>query len=183
MLRKQESQARLHRLPDGNLPGKTCRYPHMGASKPNLIPHGKSGDASMAEIEITREARLPVREFLDVLHRSGLAERRPVNDLERIVSMLEHANLFITARDEGRIVGVSRCATDFSYFCYCSDLAVDKAYQRQGLGKRLLAATRAELHPQATLYLIAAPAAISYYEHLGMTRHDRCFAFLPDNRV
>ena len=137
----------------------------------------------MGEIEIKREARLLVGEFLDVLHRSGLAERRPVNDLARIASMLEHANLFITARDGGQIVGVSRCATDFSYFCYCSDLAVDKAYQRRQIGQRLLAATRAELHPQATLYLIAAPAAISYYEHIGMTRHDRCFAFLPDNRM
>jgi ribosomal protein S18 acetylase RimI-like enzyme len=155
----------------------------MVSSKTNLSPHGKSGEASMAEIEIKREARLPVREFLGVLHASGLAERRPVGDLERVLSMLEHANLFITARDAGKLVGVSRCATDFSYFCYCSDLAVDKAYQSKGIGKRLLAATRAELHPQATLYLIAAPAAISYYEHIGMTRHDRCFAFLPDNRV
>jgi GNAT superfamily N-acetyltransferase len=137
----------------------------------------------MAEIEIKREARLPVHEFLDVLHASGLAERRPVKDLERIAAMVEHANLFVTARHGGKLIGVSRCVTDFSYCCYCSDLAVDKAYQRQGIGQRLLAATRAELHPQATLYLIAAPAAISYYEHIGMTRHDRCFASLPDNRI
>jgi GNAT superfamily N-acetyltransferase len=93
--------------------------------------------------------------------------------------MLEHANLFICAREGSKLIGVSRCATDFAYFCYCSDLAVDKAYQKQGVGKRLLDATRTALHPKATLYLIAAPAAVSYYEHIGMTRHDRCFAFLP----
>ena len=138
----------------------------------------------MAEIAIGREDRLSAQEFLDILHRSGLAERRPVGDLERIAAMLEHANLFICARDVGsRLIGVSRCATDFAYFCYCADLAVDKAYQSQGIGRRLLDATRAELHPQATLYLIAAPAAVSYYQHIGMTRHDRCFAFLPETKV
>ncbi len=136
----------------------------------------------MAEVEIRREQGLSVPEFLDVLHRSGLAERRPVDELDRIAAMLANANLFITARDEGKLVGVSRCATDFAYFCYCSDLAVDKAYQKSGIGRRLLDATRAELHPKATLYLIAAPAAVSYYQHIGMTRHDRCFAFLPESR-
>ena len=134
----------------------------------------------MPEIEIRREDRLSAQEFLDVLHRSGLAERRPVGDLERVAAMLEHANLFICAREGSKLIGVSRCATDFSYFCYCSDLAVDKAYQKQGIGRRLLDATRAVLHPKATLYLIAAPAAVSYYEHIGMTRHDRCFAILPE---
>ncbi len=32
-------------------------------------------------------------EFIDVLNRSTLGERRPVNELERIVSMLKHGNL------------------------------------------------------------------------------------------
>jgi GNAT superfamily N-acetyltransferase len=137
----------------------------------------------MAEIEIGREDRLAAEEFLDVLHRSGLAERRPVGDATRIAGMMENANLFVTARDAGKLIGVSRCVTDFAYCCYCSDLAVDRAYQRQGIGQLLLAATRAALHPQATLYLIAAPAAISYYEHIGMTRHDRCFAYLPENKL
>jgi GNAT superfamily N-acetyltransferase len=136
----------------------------------------------MPEIDISREDRLSVHEFLDVLRRSGLAERRPVDDLERIAAMLEHANLFICARDDGKLIGVSRCATDFAYFCYCSDLAVDRAHQKQGIGRRLLEATRAVLHPKAALYLIAAPAAVSYYQHIGMTRHDRCFAFLPETR-
>jgi GNAT superfamily N-acetyltransferase len=53
---------------------------------------------------------------------------------------------------------------------------VDRAYQGQGVGRRLLEATQAALHPKATLYLIAAPKAISYYEHIGMLRNERCFA-------
>jgi GNAT superfamily N-acetyltransferase len=136
----------------------------------------------MPDITIQNETKLSAEEFLNVLHRSGLAERRPANDPERIAAMAANANLIITARMDGLLIGVSRCVTDFAYCCYCSDLAVDRAYQAQGIGRKLLDATRAALHPQATLYLIAAPAAISYYEHIGMFRHDRCFAFLPEQK-
>ena len=130
----------------------------------------------MPDIVIKTEERLAAEEFLAVLERSGLAERRPVGAPERIADMLAHANLIITARDGGKIVGVSRSVTDFAYCCYCSDLAVDRDYQGRGIGRELLRATQAALHPKATLYLIAAPKAISYYEHIGMLRNDRCFA-------
>lgn len=134
----------------------------------------------MTDIVIQREERLDAGEFLDVLNRSGLGERRPVDDEARIAAMAANADLIITARDgDGRLIGVSRSGTDFVYFCYCSDLAVDRAYQGKGIGKRLLDATKAALHPKATLYLISAPKAVTFYEHIGMTRHDRCFAILP----
>ncbi len=133
----------------------------------------------MSQITIQREASLAAPEFLDLLRRSGLDERRPVDDPGRIAAMVANANLIITARDGGQLVGVARSATDFAYFCYCSDLAVDRDSQGEGVGRQLLAATKAELHPQATLYLISAPGAVSFYEHVGMTRHDRCFAIMP----
>jgi GNAT superfamily N-acetyltransferase len=134
----------------------------------------------MDEIVVQRETRLDAAEFLDVLQRSGLGERRPVDDTNRIAAMAANADLVITARDDGgRLIGVSRCGTDFVYFCYCSDLAVDRAYQGKGIGRRLLDATKAALHPEATLLLISAPKAVSFYEHIGMTHHDRCFAILP----
>ena len=130
----------------------------------------------MSDIVIRTEPRLAAEEFLAVLERSDLAGRRPVGAPERIAEMLAHGNLIITARDGGKIIGVSRSVTDFAYCCYCSDLAVDRDYQGRGIGRELLRATQAALHPKATLYLIAAPKAISYYEHIGMLRNDRCFA-------
>jgi hypothetical protein len=44
--------------------------------------------------------------------------------------MCSHGNLVVTARDEGKLVGVARSLTDFLYVCYLSDLAVDATYQR-----------------------------------------------------
>jgi hypothetical protein len=66
-------------------------------------------------------------EFVDLLKRSTLAERRPVDDSKCIKAMLKHANLICTAWDGERLVGVARSVTDFEYCCYLSDLAVDEA--------------------------------------------------------
>jgi GNAT superfamily N-acetyltransferase len=137
----------------------------------------------MPDVVIQQEPQVTAEEFLAVLERSGLAERRPVGAPERIAEMLAHANLIVTARDGGTIVGVSRSVTDFAYCCYCSDLAVDRDYQGRGIGRRLLQATKAALHPNATLYLIAAPKAISYYEHIGMLRNERCFAIVASEKL
>ena len=75
-----------------------------------------------------REPDLSAEAFRDILIASTLGERRPVHDLERLRRMLRAADLIVTARDEGRLVGISRALTDFSYCCYLSDLAVDAAY-------------------------------------------------------
>jgi GNAT superfamily N-acetyltransferase len=130
-------------------------------------------------IEIRDDRALDTEAFADILERSGLAERRPVDDAARLAQMLAHANLLITAWEGSKLVGVARSMTDFAYFCYCSDLAVDKAYQGRGIGRALLNAAAERLHPKAKLYLASAPAAISFYERIGLTRLDNFFVMLP----
>ncbi|GAA4307994.1 GNAT family N-acetyltransferase [Compostibacter hankyongensis] len=125
-------------------------------------------------IEYKIENDLSVEEFRDVLIRSTLGERRPVDDPERLQRMLEHANLIVTAREHEMLVGVSRALTDFSYCTYLSDLAVDQAYQRRGVGRELIRHTKLAA-PQAKLILLAAPAAIHYYPRIGMTHHEYCY--------
>jgi hypothetical protein len=87
----------------------------------------------MNEVIIQKELTLDPKEFIDVLNRSTLGEHRPVNDLKRIEDMCENANLIITARLDGKLIGVARSITDFVYCTYLSDLAVDKEYQKKGL--------------------------------------------------
>ena len=121
------------------------------------------------------EPDLPPDEFIDLLVRSTLAERRPVHDPARIRDMLRHADLILTARVEGRLVGVSRALTDFAFCTYLSDLAVDEAFQRQGIGRDLIRRTHEAAGPDTMLILLAAPAAREYYPHIGMTHHDSCW--------
>lgn len=69
------------------------------------------------------------------------------------------------------LIGVARSVTDFSYCCYLSDLAVDQAWQKQGVGRELIRTTQRQLHPRCTLILLSAPQATGYYPKIGMTQH------------
>jgi GNAT superfamily N-acetyltransferase len=122
------------------------------------------------------EPDLSAQEFRDILVASTLAERRPVDDPDRLDRMLRNADIVATARDSGRLVGIARAITDFAYCCYLSDLAVDAAYQRQGIGRRLIAETRAGAGDCATLILVAAPAAATYYPAIGMKPLASCWS-------
>ena len=44
-------------------------------------------------------------------------------------------------------------------------------YQKLGIGRELIARTRAEMGPRSMIVLLAAPAAVDYYPKLGFTRH------------
>ena len=125
-------------------------------------------------IQYRVENDLSAEEFRSVLVRSTLGERRPVDEPERLKSMIEHADLIITARDEGDLVGVARSITDFVYCTYLSDLAVDVKYQGQGIGKELIRQTKLATEA-ATLILLSAPAAVGFYPKIGMSRHEHCF--------
>jgi predicted N-acetyltransferase YhbS len=110
-------------------------------------------------------------QFIDLLKRSTLAERRPVDDPKCIKAMLEHANLVCTAWDGEKLVGVARSVTDFEYCCYLSDLAVDAACQRQGIGRELIRLTQSRLGSRAKIILLAAPKAEGYYPRIGFDGH------------
>lgn len=120
------------------------------------------------------ENDLSAEDFIAVLRASTLAERRPVNEPDRIDAMLANANLIITARDNGKLVGVSRALTDFAFCTYLSDLAVDQSCQKSGIGKELIRQTHLAA-PKAKLILLSAPAAVNYYPRIGMKRHEHCF--------
>jgi GNAT superfamily N-acetyltransferase len=128
------------------------------------------------KIEYAIEPELSAKEFQAVLFASTLAERRPAHDLVQLETMLRNADLVVTAREAGRLVGISRALTDFSFCCYLSDLAVDASYQRKGIGKQLIEETRRAAGAGTTLILVAAPAAEGYYPKIGMKHLPSCWA-------
>lgn len=129
-------------------------------------------------IDYSVEPKLSPEEFQAILVASTLAKRRPVQDLARLHEMLVNADVIVTAREAGRLVGVSRAITDFSYCCYLSDLAVDAGYRRQGIGKRLIEETHRAAGDRTSLILLAAPEAEGYYPRIGMTHRPSCWSIL-----
>lgn len=122
-------------------------------------------------------------QFIELLRSSTLAERRPVDDRECMEGMVNNSNLMVTAWDGHRLVGIARSMTDFHYACYLSDLAVDRGCQGRGIGKALLATTWKQLGPRCKLILVAAPAADSYYGHVGFSNNTRCWVLDREQRI
>lgn len=120
-------------------------------------------------ISYQQEKNLSVSDFREILISSGLAERRPVHDRDRLQKMIDHADVILTARSQERIIGIARAITDFSYCCYLSDLAVDKNFQKMGVGKKLMEMMSEISGAQTSLILLAAPSAEAYYSKIGMT--------------
>lgn len=122
------------------------------------------------------ESNLAADEFIDVLLRSGLGARRPVDERERVATMLENSNLIVTARDsDGLLIGVARCITDYAYCCYCSDLAVDRKRQGQGIGRELVRRSREAAGDGATFLLLSAPGVEDYYLKTGFEKFETCY--------
>lgn len=107
----------------------------------------------------------PLEEILRVYAASGM--HCPVGDAERIARMFAAASLVIGARDGDRLVGLCRALTDFSFCCYLSELAVVPQYQKQGIGRQMIAMVRDAIGDECSLMVLAAKGAMGYYQDAG----------------
>lgn len=134
-------------------------------------------------IDYKINAPVTADQFIGLLKSSGLSERRPVEDRVCMEGMIANSNLVVSAWAVDRLVGIARSMTDFHYACYLSDLAVDKYYQKSGIGKKLQSLTQERLGPQCKLILIAAPAANSYYGRIGYAKNERCWVLERETAI
>lgn len=127
----------------------------------------------MSAIEYRHNFPLTATDVAAVFDASGI--RRPTNDLARIERMFANASLIFSAWHEGKLVGVCRALTDFSYCCYLSDLAVDKAFQKHGIGRELIDRVRSAIGEEVALILLSAPGAMAYYPKVGFDKIENGF--------
>lgn len=109
----------------------------------------------------------------EVFRNSGI--KRPNEDHERIQRMIDNADIIITSWLDGKMIGIARAITDYSYCCYLSDLAVDNRYQKKGIGSELVRHVQSKIGDECSLVLLAAPGAVDYYPKLGFERTDKAF--------
>lgn len=127
------------------------------------------------QIDYREDAQISAEEAIDLFNRSTLGERRPVHRPDIFAAMLSHADILVSAWHGEKLVGIARTLTDFSYVAYLADLAVDEAYQKQGIGKRLLEETQQRLGDECMMVLLAAPKANAYYPKLGFEHNPRAW--------
>ena len=129
-------------------------------------------------VTIQVEASISLEEFIFILDDSGLGKRRPMNDPDHLHRMIQGSNLLVTARENGHLIGLLRGLSDFCYRCFIADLAVAKAHQGKGIGRKILQFTR-NLAPEARLFLFSAEDAEPFYQKLGFQLHERCYQLKP----
>ena len=123
--------------------------------------------------EISSE-RLSPAEYIDFLKRTDLGNQYPKERFhERIERLLKNASISLAARNEdGLLVGVLLGVTDFAYWLFVTDLGVDRACERQGIGRKLMKAAlqQAGGEKDVIVYLAANENAVPFYEKLGMEK-------------
>ena len=125
---------------------------------------------------IIREEHISADEYIDFLKRTDLGTQYPKERFrERIEKLVGNVSISLVARNENNtVVGVLFGLTDFAYWLYVTDLGVDRAYERQGIGKQLMKTAHkiAGGEKDIALYLIANENAVLFYEKLGMKKAD-----------
>ena len=134
----------------------------------------------MAGITYRVGNNLDLDQVIELYQASTLGARRPVDDRDRMRTMLQNANLIVTAWEVEVIVGIARSLTDFCYCTYLSDLAVRASHQLHGVGRELVRRTQ-QAGGKAMIILLSAPAAVDYYPKIGLTAHPSAWT-LPANQ-
>lgn len=128
---------------------------------------------TITQITYKVNERIKADELSVVFKASGI--KRPSDDLTRLQRMIENSNVLVTAWDKEQLVGVARAVTDFSYCCYLSDLAVNKQYQKKGIGKELVKLVQEHIGDEVALILLASPIAMEYYPNIGFEKIENGF--------
>ncbi len=92
---------------------------------------------------------------------------RPLDDLQRVERMLRNADVIVTARDGGALVGIVRGLADYACYALVTELAVASSYKRLGIGRELLRSFREQVGDECAIILSSSVEGQAFYEHLG----------------
>lgn len=126
------------------------------------------------------EERLSADSYIDFLKRTDLGSQYPKERfLERIERLVKNVSISLVARDGEKIVGVLFGLTDFAYWLYVTDLGVDRAYEKQGIGRTMMKKAHeiAGGEKDIAVYLIANDKAVPFYEKIGMEKSNDVMQF------
>lgn len=130
-------------------------------------------------IEYRDDERLSLSEYVEFVSRTDLADGYPRKDFHaRVRRVLADPDVCVTARKDGELVGVTIALTDFAYFLFLTDMAVDRRLVRQGIGREMLDRVVAKAGGYEDLCTItwANKTALPFYEAAGWTPKKRVVA-------
>ena len=111
-------------------------------------------------------------EYIDFLKRSDLGSQYPKEDFQnRIEKLVKNVQISLIAKNkQNQIIGICFGLTDFVYWLFFTDLGVDRAYEKMGIGRELMLAAHelAGGEDKIISFAYANDQAIPFYEKVGM---------------
>jgi GNAT superfamily N-acetyltransferase len=132
---------------------------------------GEVGQAGGVDAAVTLlDSPPPLAEYLALRRESGLSPKRA----DQGAPALAHSWAWRRAVDgDGRSVAMGRIVGDGGWYFLVADMATLPAYQRQGLGRRILTSLLDEIRERAPdgayVTLLADPPGQRLYRSLGFT--------------
>jgi GNAT superfamily N-acetyltransferase len=112
--------------------------------------------------------KIPARDELAELY-DAVGWVAYTRDLDALDRALQGSSLVVTARRDGRLVGLARIVSDGATIAYLQDILVRPEEQRGGVGGRLVTAVLAPFASvrQKVLLTDDEPGQRAFYESLG----------------
>ena len=123
----------------------------------------------MADIEVMAGGPVTRDELVELYDSVGWSAYTAKPDT--LVRAVENSSLLVTARRDGRLLGLARAISDDATICYLQDVLVAPEGQRSGIGAALVRAVldRYSGVRQKVLLTDDEPRQRLFYESLGLT--------------
>jgi ribosomal protein S18 acetylase RimI-like enzyme len=123
-----------------------------------------------------KQEYISAEDYIDFLKKTDLGKQYPKEDfVNRINTLVKTVQISLVVRNaEKQIVGTCFGLTDFAYWLLLTDLGVDRAYERKGIGKILVDTAHELAGGEKNIVLCAYvnDKAIPFYTKLGMRKSD-----------
>jgi GNAT superfamily N-acetyltransferase len=126
----------------------------------------------MNSITYKEEKNLVTDELLTLYNDAGW--KAYTSHPDKLAGSINNSLFVLTARDDGKLVGLLRAVGDGLTIIYIQDILVLKSHQRKGIGSALLKITLDKYSSIRQIVLLTdkKPETISFYEKAGLKTTD-----------
>mgnify|MGYP006292706101 CR=1 FL=1 len=118
-------------------------------------------------LEVSLNDHFQKDEVLDLYRANGWsAAEKP----DKLLPALRNAHSLVTARLEGRLIGIGNAISDGFLVVYYPHLLVHPDYQNQGIGRAMMTKLLVKYSDFHQQMLTADQEAIGFYESMGFVR-------------
>ncbi|MCG7990322.1 MAG: GNAT family N-acetyltransferase [Candidatus Thiodiazotropha lotti] len=89
---------------------------------------------------------------------------------DKLLAALRHSDNLITARIDGRLVGIGNAISDGHLVVYYPHMLVDPAYHGQGIGRKMMNSMMSIYQGFHQQMLTSDKNAVGFYQALGFSR-------------